>query len=223
MKRLLSGCVFLACLNWLPAAARAENCAGLPTSFTGGNEFPKGDFFSNFNNNCYLIPLSSGNGSGSERGDLNSLYNKIFYNINSKNTSLPVIPPYELIVLGQFPNSRYFSISLYDNHSALSQNITDVNVVPLTSSDINPYEPGVSFVSKQRYGVAIHLGGTPGKIQTGCMMTGYNVESNLMDGTERHPFINFNSIRLFSSSPAPTIRIMKSIRRSTPIRIKLER
>ena len=129
------------------------------------------------------------------------MYNKIFYNINSKNTSLPVIPPYELIVLGQFPNSRYFSISLYDNHSALSQNITDVNVVPLTSSDINPYEPGVSFVSKQRYGVAIHLGGTPGKIQTGCMMTGYNVESNLMDGTERHPFINFNLDPAFFQQP----------------------
>jgi hypothetical protein len=186
-------CLVLAGFCWLPAGAFAENCSGLPTSFTG-NQFPKGNFMSNFNNNCYLIPLSSGNGGINEAGDLNSIYNKIFFNISSTSKGVqPVtIPPYEIIVLGQFPNTRYFSLGLYDNHSAITQNITDVNVVPLTSNDFNPYEPGVAFVNGQRYGAAIHLGGTPGKIQTGCTMTGYNIETNWMDGTQRHPYINWN-------------------------------
>jgi len=149
---------------------------------------------SNFDNNCYLIALTSGTGGTSEAGDLNSIYSKIFYNINSGSPGVapPAIPPYEIIILGEFPNSRYFSIGLYDNHSAVTQNITDVNVVPLTSNDINPYEPGVPFVSGQRYGAVVNLGGTPGNIQTGCMMNGYNFESNSMDGTQRHPYINWN-------------------------------
>ena len=191
MKRMLIACLFFAGMG-LPAGAYAKDCTGLPTSFTGGNEFPKGNFFSNFDNNCYLIQFSTGNGGNSEQGDLNSLYNKLFFNITSPNIPPLAIPPYELIILGQFPNSRYFSISLYDDHSAITQNLTDVNLVPLTANDVNPYEPGVAFVSGQRYGVAIHMGGTPGNVQTGCMMNGYNVESNSMDGTERHPFINWN-------------------------------
>ena len=199
MKQLPIAYLLLAALCCLPASARAENCSGLPTSFSGGNEFPKGNFFSNFDNNCYLIALSSGNGGTSERGDLNSLYNKLFFNINNPNLPAPAIPPYEIIILGQYPNARYFSISLYDDHSAFTQNIGDVGMVPLTSSDSNPYEPGVAFVSGQRYGVALHLGGTPGNLQTGCMMTGYNVESNVMDGTQRHPFMNWNLDTAFMS------------------------
>ena len=196
MKRLLIACSLLAGVCGLPTGAHAANCTGLPTSFTG-NEFPKGNFFSNFDNNCYLIPLSAGNGGTGEQGDLNSLYSKLFFNINSAVAGIPNIPPYELIILGQFPNSRYFSISLYDNHSAITQNITDVNIVPLTAGDINPYQPGVAFVSGQRYGAAIHLGGTPGNLEKGCMMTGYNVESNSMDGTQRHPYINWNFDTVF--------------------------
>jgi hypothetical protein len=193
MKRLPIACLVSAGFCWLTTGAYAENCSGLPTSFTG-NQFPKGNFISNFNNNCYVIALSSGNGGTSEAGDLNSIYSKIFFNINSGNPGVApmTLPPYEIIVLGQFPNTRYFSLGLYDNHSAITQNITDVNVVPLTSGDINPYEPGVAFVSGQRYGAAIHLGGTPGNVQTGCMMTGYNIETNALDGTQRHPYINWN-------------------------------
>ena len=185
MRTLLSLCLLLALDGQFPAASRTQNCSGLPTTFTG-TEFPTGNFFSNFNNSCYLIPFSTGNGSGGEQGDMNSLYNKIYFNIN------PNFPPYELIVLGQFPNSRYFSISLYDNHAALIGNLTDVNIVPLTTKDINPSEPGVAFVNNQHFGAAIHLGGTPGTIEKGCMMTGYNVENNALDGTLRHPYMNWN-------------------------------
>jgi len=210
MKRLPSACLLLAGLCWLPAGAHAENCSGLPTSFPGG-QFPKGNFFTNFNNNCYLIPFSTGNGSTGEQGDLNSLYNKLYFNIN------PKIAHYEIVILGQFPNSRYFSIGLYDNHSAITQNITDVNILPLTSGDINPYQPGAAFVSGQRYGAAIHLGGTPGNLQTGCKMTGYNVESNVMDGTQRHPYMNWNLDSAFSSTtPAPPYHVVDTPGHTNP-------
>jgi len=194
MKRLPGlFCLLFAGLSGLPGSVYAKDCTGLPTQFTG-NEFPKGNFFSNFDNNCYLIPFATGNGSGGEQGDLNSVYNKLYFNIN------PNIAPYEIIIVGQFPNARYFSIALYDNHSAITQNISDVNIAPLTSSDVNPYLPGVSFVSGQRYGAAVHLGGTPGKLEKGCMMTGYNAESNSMDGTLRHPYMNWNLDPAFAST-----------------------
>jgi len=221
MKRLPAACLFLAALFWLPVGAIAENCTGLPTSFTG-NQFPKGNFFSNFNNNCYLIPFSTGNGSGSEQGDLNSVYNKLFFNAcpagaPANHCINPNLPPYELIILGEFPNSRYFSIGLYDNHSSITQNLTDENIVPLTANDINPYEPGLAFVSGQHYGAAIHLGGTPGTLQTGCMMTGYNPESNGMDGTQRHAFINWNlDLPYFEQNPTELLHVVDTPEHSYP-------
>lgn len=168
----------------LPAATRPPKTC--PTTFNPGS-FTSGDFFTNFNNSCYLIAFSTGNGAGGQQGDLNSLYNKIYF----KGTSTS-IPPYQLIIVGQFPNARYFSVALYDNHSAITQNLTDVNIVPLTSKQVNPYEPGVAFVSGQQYAVPINLGGTPGTLEPGCVMTGYNVNQNAMDGTLRHQFMNWN-------------------------------
>ena len=200
MKRLTIASGILAVVCWLPGGLYAQNCSTLPTSFPGG-QFPKGNFLGNFNNSCYLIPFSFGNGATSEQGDTNSVYYKLFFNINSPNLAPPSIPPYELIIVGEFQNSRYFSIGLYDDHSAITQNLTDTNIVPLNSSEINPYQPGVAYVSGQHYGAAIHLGGTPGNLQTGCMMTGNNIESNVMDGTQRHPYMNWNLDPPFLEQP----------------------
>ncbi|HLY17719.1 MAG TPA: hypothetical protein VKR61_10880 [Bryobacteraceae bacterium] len=114
------------------------------------------------------------------------MYNKLFFNVSTS------IPPYELIIVGEFPNARYFSIGLYDNHSAITQNLSDVEVVPLTSTYTNPFQPGVAFVNGQKYAVPIKLGGSPGTQEPGCMMTGFNVDVNAMDGTQRHPYMNWN-------------------------------
>ena len=164
------------------ASATKTSC---PTTFNPGS-FTKGNFFTNFDNSCYLIPFSTGTGSSGEAGDLNSLYNKIYYNISSS------LPPYQLIIIDDFPNARYFSVSVYDNHSAIIHNLTDVNIVPLTSSTINPFEPGVAFVGGQQFAIPINLGGTPGTPEPGCVMTGYNVNQNAIDGTQRHAFMNWN-------------------------------
>lgn len=193
MKLLLGACLLILAVCCLPAGAYARDCTGLPTQFTGG-EFPTGDFFINFNNSCYLIPLSTGSGQGGQGGDLNSVYNKFYFCGISGNPlcNLTNLPPYEIIIVGEFHNSRYFSVSLYDDHSAFTQSVTDVDVVPMTSHDINPYQPGTAFVDGQHYVVPVNLGGTPGTIEKGCMMNGYNVDVNMLDGTQRHPFINWN-------------------------------
>src|SRR5271155_3219075 len=80
--------LLFAVLCLLPGTGYAIDCSGLPTSFTG-NEFPNGDFFTNFNNPCYTIPLGSGNGD-SLWGDLNAVYFQSYFKVD---------PQYELILV----------------------------------------------------------------------------------------------------------------------------
>jgi len=176
----LSGGVnaFFASVSLFSGLAHAQYCG--PTSFTG-NQFPKGNFFSNFYNPCYLIPFATGSGA-TESGDLNAIYAKIIYKVN---------PAYQLIIVGQFDNSRYMSITNYDAHSAPAQFVLDQDIAPLTSSYSNPYLPGSTYVPGQKYAVALDFGGTPGTQQKGCMMTGYNL--NELDATQRHAGMDWNS------------------------------
>jgi hypothetical protein len=66
------------------------------------NQFPTGDFFTNFKHGCYTIPFGIGNGS-SEYGDLNATYFETYFKVD---------PAYQLIVVGSFPNARHFSVAL---------------------------------------------------------------------------------------------------------------
>jgi hypothetical protein len=166
--------------------ARAMDCSNLPTSFTG-NEFPKGDFFSNFNNPCYTIDLPAGQGTN-EYGDLNAEYYLLYYQVD---------PRYQLILVSSFPNARYYSVALNDEHLALTQSILDANIVPLTSQYANPFAPGVSYTAGQQFAVPIGFGGTPGNLETGCMMNGYNVDVNSLDATQRHAGMDWNSEAAF--------------------------
>jgi len=166
----------------LSGMAHAMDCSNLPTSF-GGNPFPQGDFFTNFNNPCYAIPLSSGNGVNLY-GDLNAQYYLMYYKVD---------PRYQLILVSSFPNARYYSVALYDEHSALSQSILDTNIVPLTSQYVNPFEPGVPFIDGQQFAVPIGFGGSSGPLEAGCSMTAYNVRVNGLDGTQRHAGMDWNS------------------------------
>jgi len=166
----------------MPLAVHAKDCSGLPTSFHG-NEFPSGDFFSNFDNHCYTVNLASGYGS-TKYGDLNAVYYQLYYKVD---------PRYQLILVGTFPNTRYFSVSLNDEHSLLSGSLLDVNMVPLTNQYKNPYGPGVAFVDGQKYAVPINFGGSVGSTETGCSMTGYNIQPNAMDATLRHPGMDWNN------------------------------
>jgi len=55
----------------------------------------------------------TGHGAGSQWGDLNSVYTKYSFRID------PTLPPYQFIIVGDFPNARYFSMDINDNHSQL--------------------------------------------------------------------------------------------------------
>jgi hypothetical protein len=185
MPRVIVG-LLCAGLCLLPGIAHAQDCSGLPTTFTG-DEFPTGNFFSNFDNPCYTIALGKGTGTGSY-GDSNALYFQAYFQVD---------PRYQLILLGTFPNARYMSVALYDAHLAFSQSILDANIVPLTSQYVNPFEPGTAYLGGQPYAVPINFGGTPGTLETGCMMNGFNVSVNGLDGTQRHPGMDWNSDAAF--------------------------
>jgi hypothetical protein len=206
MKRTASAGALLVGLCLLPGIAHAIDCSGLPTSFTG-NEFPKGNFFSNFDNPCYTISLASGHGSA-EWGDLNATYFQAYFKVD---------PRYQLIVLGTFPNSRYFSVVLYDSHFGFAQSNEDANIVPLTPQYINPYRPGVAFVPGQQFAVPIGFGGTPGNLETGCKMNGYNVDVNGLDGTQRHPGMDWNSdAGLFQAHPNFPLHVVDTPQHTNP-------
>lgn len=188
-------------------AMRAMDCSNLPTSFTG-DEFPTGDFFSNFDNPCYTIRLGQGDGQNGLAGDLNSLYNLLYFKVD---------PRYQLIVLGTFPNTRYFSITLYDEHNALSQTIQDTNIVPLKPGYVNPLQPGMVFMDGQKYGVPIDFGGSPGQIQPGCSTEQFNVTANRLDATQRHQGMDWNTdSRLFDQYPAFPYHTVDTPRHTNP-------
>src|SRR5579862_9673321 len=185
-------------------SAQAVNCSNLPAQFTG-NEFPNGDFFSNFQNPCYMITLQPG---GPANTDVNDTFWQIVYTVD---------PRYQLIVLGSFPNARYFSVTAYDDHSLVSQAILDTNIVPLTSSYVNPYQPGVPYLAGQQYAVPINFGGTPGALETGCMMNAYNVDVNALDATQRHQGINWNTDpAFFQLSPTPPVHNVDTPQHTNP-------
>lgn len=126
-----------------------------------------------------------GTGYGNvEYGDLNALYYQMFFKVD---------PRYQLILVGDYPNARYFSVSLNDAHSALSTSILDTNIMPLTADYTNPFQPGLAFIAGQQYAVPINFGGTPGQVETGCMTSAYNVDVNGLDATQRHPGMDWNS------------------------------
>lgn len=184
--------------------ASAQDCSNLPTQFTG-NEFPTGDFFTNFQNPCYLIPLVI---PPSLFTDLNDTDWHVVYQVD---------PRYELILVGSFPNARYFSAAAYDDHSLIAQAMLDANITPLTSSYVNPYQPGIPYSPGQQYAIAVNFGGVPGTLETGCMLNGYNVDVNTLDATQRHQFMNWNTDSGFLQTvPAPPLHNVDTPQHTNP-------
>jgi streptogramin lyase len=183
---------------------QALDCSNLPEQFQG-NEFPSGDFFSNFQNPCYLIPLPP---PGPSFTDLNDTFWKFTYAVN---------PRYQIILLGNFPNARYFSVAAYDEHSLISQSLLDKDIVPLTPTYVNPYQTGVPYAPGQQYAVAVNFGGTPNAVQAGCRMDGYNVSVNSLDATQRHQGLNWNiDPAFFEPSPPPPFHIVDTPQHTNP-------
>jgi hypothetical protein len=140
---------------------------------------PNGNFLSNFAkpNSCYTIPIPHGTG-GNLSGDLNAVYNVAYF---QRNTN------YELIIIGMFPNARYFGLAGYDDHWVSRSSLDDVNMVPLLNSMHNPYVQGSAYRTNQKYAAVLSFGGSePTQIAPGCGYNGINLRSNIMTVTDRH-------------------------------------
>src|SRR5215831_5921360 len=108
--------------------AFALGLVSLSTTFAQCQIDPNKDFFQNFDNSCYALPFPAGNG-GRLAGDSNARYGLAYFKVNSR---------YELIVYGTYPQARYFSIAVDDDHNALTSSVYDQQIQPLTVSDRNP-------------------------------------------------------------------------------------
>jgi hypothetical protein len=210
MKLSLGALTLLAVVSIWATPAYAVDCSGLPTSFNG-NEFPTGNFFSNFDGKlapCYLINLTPSNGAVITEGDLNAVYYTVFFKVD---------PRYQLVVLGNFPNARYMNIAPYDSHFAPIPYISDTDIVPLAPTYSNPFQPGNSYVAGQKYAVPINLGGTPGTVETGCSTSAFAVDVNALDGTQRHQSMNWNSDAAYSQqNPQVPPHIVDTPQHSNP-------
>ncbi len=153
------------------ASPATGSCSPLPTIN------PKKGFLANFNNGCYALPMFSG-GGGTEIGDLNAIYDQMYYQ---------VMPGYELVVVGTFPNARFFSATVYDDHLALVSQVFDQSLPPLTSSMSNPYLPGATYTPNQQYGFTVSFGGgAPVTVSPGCQTTSTTIDSTVLDASMIH-------------------------------------
>jgi hypothetical protein len=112
---------------------------------------PAKTFLQNFLNACYAIELHKATPSGNSMTDLDQSYAGFFYHVN---------PKYELILIGEFPQSRYMSITADDSHHTTSATIHDADIRPLLPAHVNPFTPGVPYREDQLYTVAMQFGGT---------------------------------------------------------------
>jgi hypothetical protein len=187
MKSLLSLIAFLGIAHGQTQAPtqKLPNLLGLPglDCIKTPAIDPSKDFLANFNNSCYAMPLSSSRG-GEHAGDLNARYGLVFYKVT---------PGYELVLTGTYPNARFFSVTVYDSHSAETAAMTDSVMPPLNSSMINPFRPNTSFVPNQQYGMTIGFGAPPPvNVSPGCSTSDTTIDSNFLDASQIHQGISWN-------------------------------
>ena len=159
-----------------PAAntAPAKTCGAIPPID------PNKDFVGNFLNSCYAVQMSHSNGNA-QVGDLNATYNEMYYQIPQ------VAPGYSLIILDEYPNTRFMSATTYDDHVVIVGQMVDNQILPLTNTMINPLLPGVAYVPNQQYGITVNLGaGAPLTVTPGCSTADTTIDQNVMDASMIH-------------------------------------
>ncbi len=116
-------------------------------------------------------------------------------------TGSPYFCPAELVIAGQYPNARYFSIAGYDEHYTTAQRLADLDIDPLSSNTESPFVGGQTWASGIAYLAPVSLGTVPssgqngasGGTASGCQISPYE-EDNLLDGTQRHPAGDWNTV-----------------------------
>lgn len=153
------------------------NCSNLPAID------PAKDFLGNFYNKCYAVQMGVGHG-GSSGGDLGAEYDQIFYTIQ---------PGYEFVIYDQFPSARFLSVTAYDQHSAVTSEVLDYNILPQNPTMTNPFQIGVPYTPGQFYGVSVSLGGgVPMAPAAGCSTADTTIDQNLVDASQIHSGLSWN-------------------------------
>jgi hypothetical protein len=171
------------------------NCQGFFNCFAG----------SSAKLSTYGIELPQSNGA-TFQGDLNSIYYSLYYSITNANALNGGLSCYELIIVGDFPNERCFSITDNDMHYASTQHIADTALDPVNNggsaySDTNPYTPNQFYTANQPSMVPISLGGVPSA--SGACAIDPDEEDNLIDATQRHLSMDWNTVAAQSAENPP--------------------
>jgi hypothetical protein len=153
------------------AAKPAVSCSPLPIVN------PHVGFTANFNNPCYALTMTSSGGT-IIGGEPNVVYSQAYYQ---------VAPGYDLVVLGTFPNARFMSATLYDEHATPVGEILDYQMPPLGGSMINPFLPGAEYQPDQMYGFTVTFGGNlTSSPSPGCSASGSAINETVLNATEIH-------------------------------------
>jgi hypothetical protein len=180
--KLFSVCALLASSAH---AQTAQSCPGVD------NHPLKHGFFDNFSNTNYEIDLHPYPGHNS---DLNAAYFNLYYSIANANAFANNGCPMELVMVANFPDARYFSLTNNDMHWGVSQHISDSNIVPVGGAP-NPYTPGQPYTGSTQYLIPVGLGYIPdpgsSSYNAAC---GLSPETqNLVDATQRHLSMDWNA------------------------------
>lgn len=139
---------------------------------------PSKDFFGNFLFPKYFMPIFPLDGQ-QFGGDLTATYDQA-YVVNRPNL--------ELLIVGEYPRARFFSISVYDDHGAVIDTLYDAQINPLRPWQQNPYRPGGTGAAEDvMYAVRVRLGDR--FVQSpaaGCGVQGLDITSNVLEARFRH-------------------------------------
>lgn len=138
-------------------------------------------FFDNYLKPQFLVPVLDF--PATSGGDGNLTYYQI---------QIPALPNGELLILGEFPRARYFSITAYDDHGAVVGVLNDRDIRAYGTT-ANPWVPGGPAGAEDLlYAVSVKLGGPASTPQPGCA-TPLDVHENMLDLTKRHTAGTFYS------------------------------
>jgi hypothetical protein len=128
-----------AILFFLAGPARSQSpCPGVVSPPTNGCASFYDCFGTPANIATYGFPLNAINNASTYKGDLNSTYSNLYYSIYNANAfaaanQQPGGPPcnVELVIVGNFQNTRYFSVTNNDMHYSLTQHLADFTIDPV--------------------------------------------------------------------------------------------
>ena len=132
-------------------------------------------FFSNFLKPEFMVPVSDF--PPTSGGDLTGNYMYV---------PIPLMGNGELLILGEFPRARLFSITAYDDHGSIVASLNDQQIQPYGSSQ-NPFAPGgPAGADDMLYAVTVRFGTAMALNPWQQCATPFPVHGNILDVRSRH-------------------------------------